>query len=81
MTDIYKIIQCDRCKCEVRLKMLKATDKELDGGYTRYVDIRYESAPEGWVKRERLDLCPECENEYNKWWETFMSDSEVDNGD
>lgn len=66
---IGKIIICDRCGKEARLKKLE--EKAMDGGFTRY-DI-FEPSPDGWEKvHDGYLLCPVCSNAYKSMIKGFM---------
>ena len=66
---IGKIIICDRCGKEARLKKLE--EKARDGGFTRY-DI-FEPSPEGWeTVADGYLLCDRCNKNYKSMIEGFM---------
>lgn len=62
-----KLLTCDRCGETVFLKELKATEKDTDGGFTRWNEYEHEDPPEGWsykyfgdLRSNGYNLCPEC---------------------
>lgn len=56
-----RIYSCDRCGDKIFVKAI--SEKEMDGGFTRY--NTFEDMPDGWGYdcRVGMDLCPECKKE------------------
>lgn len=72
-----KLVTCDRCGMQTFLKC--TGEGERDGGYTRW--NTFEDYPEGWEwRRDVGQLCPDCNQEYEKLIATFMKvENEVKN--
>ncbi len=69
---IGKIIACDRCGKECRLKLLG--EIELDGGFAHAHN--FEKIPETWKYRYEIGyLCPKCNAEYQSFTAIFMNDA------
>lgn len=73
------MVRCDRCGAEQFIALLEETPKEADGGYTRWMDRRFEKLPEGWTRdklygpgHEYIDLCPTCTGELRAAQERFV---------
>ena len=67
-----KIIACDRCGKECRLKLLG--ERELDGGFAHVQN--FEKMPETWKYRYEIGyLCPKCNAEYQSLTAIFMNDA------
>lgn len=69
-----KIVICDRCGKEQFLKLVNTIPRELDGGFTKWIDINCE--PSNWEKcffgteiSTSYDLCPAC-------FEAFVNNKE-----
>ena len=56
-----RIYSCDRCGNKIFVKAI--SEKETDGGFTRY--NTFEDMPDGWGYdcRAGMDLCPKCKKE------------------
>ena len=61
------MVECDRCGDTYFVELLDETPESADGGYTRWMDRKFEDLPEGWTRgvlygpsHEYIDLCPTC---------------------
>lgn len=80
---IGKMLTCDRCSKEVFVKIFDAIPKELDGGFTRWIDI-HTGVPDGWTEcfygtdaSESYFLCPNCYSAFEVRKGMFFGDRSV----
>ena len=74
-----KLVMCDRCGESIFVKELVATERETDGGFTRWNEYKYEDLPEGWSSAtfgrgfcENYKLCPHCYELFEKYRKMFF---------
>lgn len=80
-----KMITCDRCGESIFLKELEVKEKDMDGGFTRWNEYKYEELPDGWANvlfdvgfGSNKVLCPECMSIFDKVRAEFWMEEKDD---
>lgn len=75
------ILSCDRCGKEVFLSLIEEHERSMDGGYTRFMERKFEDWPEGWSTyyigevghHGTYILCPECSRRFEELSGRFIN--------